>query len=388
MSRSLPLRRPGEGHNRGFTLIELLVVIAIIALLIGILLPALGKARKAARNAISFSNLRQLNTIHHTYGSENRNSWVNPFWTDGTKPKLKIPSVPAIEVEQPENTLVKPTSGYVFKFEDSGVWANEFFAVHWAQVAMAWAQSGDQTSQVMFNPSDAAPIQRMQERENRAEEVLFDTSYYYSPTMWTAATRYDTQTIGDPQGTRTARPASTSGMSAPQTWWLRRNRIDEVAFPGQKVVVWQRFDANSERRTEFTSDLNGSTSQSLGDRPFPPTWNNPGARVPIGLADGSAVTYQMRNTYRLLTTGPTQAREAFRPTGMWDPAPAVLGDPTPNGFNGNLGMVPGSTPSHQLNQDALENGGTYPNLGPGPLGKYPAFFWATRDGIKGRDIQL
>lgn len=66
-----------DSRKRAFTLVELLVVIAVIAILAGLLLPALGAAKSKAWRAVCVSNKKQLGLAWHVYASDNEDKLMS-----------------------------------------------------------------------------------------------------------------------------------------------------------------------------------------------------------------------------------------------------------------------------------------------------------------------
>ena len=86
---TLPALRPASRRCAAFTLIELLVVIAIIAILAGMLLPTLGRARESGKRASCMSNLKQITMANLQYAGSNDDFSVplnhktgsGPYWS-------------------------------------------------------------------------------------------------------------------------------------------------------------------------------------------------------------------------------------------------------------------------------------------------------------------
>ncbi len=341
--------------RKGFTLIELLVVIAIIAILMGILLPALSSAQASARAMKSQANLRSLAQIQEVYVGEYRDSMINPhdlkaFARRGTGGTIR----------SGWGLVRKVGSSVALEFELAGnpaSWYTEMYAFHWYSVIGGWLNAGNYASEVQFSPSDRVIISRMDELESdpppgwTLERGFWDGSYVLSPTCWFAPSRY--RDVGRPNAPRLNPSASKA----------KRNRMSSVTFTSQKVMMWERFDWSKKRRVaSFRSPHLGGDAVILGKEPFSPQWNNPDAQPAVATADGSVTKVDISKIYEGMNDDNERVARAFTPTDMWDPS-----------YSGLTG--------YSMHEDNFEIG-----FAASGLGQYPAFFWATRDGISGRDF--
>ncbi|HZW09307.1 MAG TPA: prepilin-type N-terminal cleavage/methylation domain-containing protein [Phycisphaerales bacterium] len=246
-------------RRTAFTLIELLVVIAIIALLIGILLPALGAARKTARLAICGSNLKQVGVAVNTYAADFEDKIASYTWRAGdyTTKYDDFPN-PGDDVEAcmlQLTDIIRTKTG------------NENFPYlprlnRAAQRRFSHAVIVDYMADIIPEETAACPEDRELQRWQRdpsnppdlgdeqggpeyAAQFPYASTYQFVPASWSP----DKVTSG--VNTVSQYPADHDLFYFPQRAPLGRRQIREVDFPSSKVQMFDFYDRHSTAKPQF-----------------------------------------------------------------------------------------------------------------------------------------
>jgi prepilin-type N-terminal cleavage/methylation domain-containing protein len=234
----------------GFTLIELLVVIAIIALLISILLPALGEARRTARLVRCFSNLKQQGVASHTYAAEFKEKlWTFSAkigtWNSSSTPfgDLQSPTSDMLAADMQMCDVVRRRSDRLPS--ETPVISNLFPYCRYSHLVLQ-----DYLSQTLPDPMVACSEDTNRitwGRDPRGYDRGLYTPNYgigggdnwrwpYSSSYWVTMAAFDNNLRGS-----RASPASYNSLFVPGTARFGGRRMSEVAFPSSKVYMYEQF---------------------------------------------------------------------------------------------------------------------------------------------------
>jgi len=283
-------------HPAGFTLIELLVVIAVIAVLVGLLLPALSSARDSARTLLCSSNMRQLGTGAMIYAQSDRDripalSWRGEGGYRTPYPDLANPNgSDRVSIMYQATHIIRERTGFTNAI--GGSTFSPWFAHLWfTHLVFLDFLTGNTEEPVAVCPDDA---QQSERANTPIEEFSAGTiRRRYESSYETSVVTYS---LDVPRGSRLPIEQHNNVWTsfARTDDYLDTRRMTEAAFPSSKAYMFDTFERHGNADDE-------------------PLFFEPGVTQPILFFDGSV---NKHNT--------DDANPGFRPDDPRNPEPSMV----------------------------------------------------------------